>query len=148
MTIRIEGTLRRGELGLDLDVEIEAGRTTIVGTNGTGKTTLLRLVAGLEALEEGTVHINGRLVDDGGSNFVAAHERPTALVFQEHRLFPHLRAIDNVAFPLRRNGVHRVDAHERSLAMLGRVGMHELADRRPQQLSNGQQQRVAIARAL
>ncbi len=148
MTIRIDGTVSRDSFTLDLDVDIDVGRTAVIGPNGAGKTTLLRLIAGLEALERGTIHIGHRLVDDAGSVFVAAHERSTAVVFQDHRLFPQLRAIDNVSFPLRRQGIDRATAADRATVALQEVGMDEFAARRPSQLSGGQRQRVAIARAL
>ncbi len=148
MTIRIDGTVSRDDFTLDLEVSIDVGRTAVIGPNGAGKTTLLRLIAGLEALERGTIHIGDRLVDDAATVFVPAHERSTAVVFQDHRLFPQLRAVDNVAFPLRRQGVDRAAAADRAGGALRQVGMGEFADRRPSQLSGGQRQRVAIARAL
>ena len=147
MTILIDGTLRRGDLTLRLDLAIDGGRTAVIGPNGAGKTTLLRLIAGLDALDSGTVSIQGRVVDDG-VDFVPAHERSTAVVFQEHRLFPHLRAVDNVAFPLRRRGIDRATAAIRTADALHQVGMDGHEGRRPSQLSGGQRQRVAIARAL
>jgi len=147
MTIRIDGTVHRGDLTLQLDLTIDAGRTAVIGPNGAGKTTLLRLIAGLEALDSGVVRIRDQVVDDG-TRFVPAHERSTAVVFQEHRLFPHLKAADNVAFPLRRQGIDRVAATARATDALALVGMEAHADRRPSQLSGGQRQRIAIARAL
>ena len=147
MTIRIDGTVHRGDLTLQLDLTIDAGRTAVIGPNGAGKTTLLRLIAGLEALDSGVVRIRDQVVDDG-TRFVPAHERSTAVVFQEHRLFPHLKAADNVAFPLRRQGIDRVAAATRATDALALVGMEAHADRRPSQLSGGQRQRIAIARAL
>jgi len=147
MTIRIDGTVHRGDLTLRLDLTIDAGRTAVIGPNGAGKTTLLRLIAGLEALDRGVVRIQDQVVDDG-TRFVPAHERSTAVVFQEHRLFPHLKAVDNVAFPLRRQGIDRVAAAARAADALGLVGMEAHAGRRPSQLSGGQRQRIAIARAL
>ncbi len=148
MTIRIDGNLRRGDVELQLDLDIDPGRTAIVGPNGAGKTSLLRLVAGLERLDGGELRIHDRLVDQHGGRFIPAHERDVAMVFQEHRLFPHLRAIENVAFPLRRRGIHRAEAHALAVAQLDAVGMGDDATRRPNELSGGQRQRIAIARAL
>lgn len=147
--ISLHGRVRRGELDLDLDLDIEPGVTFVVGPNGAGKTTVLRVIAGLEALDEGELCIDGRLLDRPvEGRFVPTHERPIAVAFQDHRLFPHLDVLDNVAFPTRRRGDGRAAARTAALAHLDSVGMSELARRMPDELSIGQQQRAAIARAL
>lgn len=150
MTIMIDGTLRRGGWSLRIDeLELNPGRTAVVGPNGVGKTSLLRLIAGLEAISDGTVAIDGTIVDDpAAATFVTPEHRPVAMVFQDHRLFPHLRALDDVAFPLRRRGLDRGVAHARARELLTRVGVAALADTHPDRLSGGQRQRVAVARAL
>ena len=150
MSIRIDGTLRRGDWSLRLDeLAISHGTTAIVGPNGAGKTGLLRLIAGLEAISEGTVRIGGAVVDEPRtSTFVQPDRRPVAMVFQDHRLFPHLRAVDDVAFPMRRRGVERATARSRARELLDRLGMADHANARPDRLSGGQRQRVAVARAL
>ena len=149
MTIEIDGTVRRGGFSLDLELEIPPGRMAIVGPNGAGKTTLLRLIAGLEALDRGTLCLDGTTLDDPARGlFVPAHERPVAMAFQDHRLFPHLRVLDNVAYPLRRQGHHRDEAHAVAREHLDAVGLSAIADARPDRLSGGQRQRVAVARAL
>ncbi|NCG22565.1 MAG: ATP-binding cassette domain-containing protein [Actinobacteria bacterium] len=149
MTIIISGRIRRGDLDLQLDLELPPGLTAIVGPNGGGKTTILRLIAGLEALDEGTLTINERVFDRPSTGvFVPAEERQLAMVFQDHRLLPHLNAIDNVAYPRRRRGEDRSTARDHAAAALHSVGADALAALRPHSLSGGQSQRVAIARAV
>jgi molybdate transport system ATP-binding protein len=149
MSIVIHGHLRRGTLAVDLDLEIPTGLTTLTGPNGVGKTSLLRLIAGLDALDHGTLSINGSTVDDPAARrFVPAHQRPIAMTFQELRLFPHLTSLDNVAFPLRRTGHSRTDARSQARALLERVGAGDISDHHPERLSGGQAQRVALARSL
>ncbi|MDW3219550.1 MAG: ATP-binding cassette domain-containing protein [Acidimicrobiales bacterium] len=149
MTIELHGHVRRGDLALDIDLSLEPGLTTVAGGNGAGKTTLLRTLAGLEALDGGSLVIDGRVLDDASrSGFVAAHDRDVALLFQDHRLFPHLDALDNVAFAARRRGVARATARRAARDALAAVEMADFGSRRPDSLSLGQRQRVAIARTL
>jgi molybdate transport system ATP-binding protein len=110
---------------------------------------LLRLVSGLLPLASGTIRIGQQVVDDPGRGvFVPAQERRVGVVFQDHRLFPHLRVLDNVAFGPRSRGVARAAARASATDWLERLALAELARRRPHQLSGGQAQRVALARAL
>ena len=146
--IEVHGVVRRQDFTLRLDVAFEQARTAVLGPNGVGKTTLLRVVAGLERLEAGELRMGGRVVDDGSSTFIAAHQRSVAVAFQDHRLFGHLRIIDNVAYPLRRAGLRRSGARELAADHLAAVGLTEVANARPAQLSGGQRQRASIARAL
>lgn len=137
-TVQVEGRL---------DAALTAGAgevVAVIGPNGAGKTTLLRALAGLVPMT-GSVEVDGaswtrppRLVRD----------RQVGLVFQDQLLFPHLSAVDNVAFGLRSRGTPRAEANATAREWLDRFGVAELADRRPGQLSGGQAQRVAIARAL
>ncbi|MFT5200957.1 MAG: molybdate transport system ATP-binding protein [Candidatus Aldehydirespiratoraceae bacterium] len=147
-SIKVSGQMQRGDLSLQLDLSLEAGLTMITGANGAGKTSLLRLIAGLERLDAGQLTIDGHTMDDAAGTFVPPHQRSIAYVFQDHRLFPHLSARDNVAFPLRRRGIKRAAASTQAQTQLATVGLYEQASSRPTQLSVGQQQRVALARAL
>ncbi|MBN2621865.1 MAG: ATP-binding cassette domain-containing protein [Acidimicrobiales bacterium] len=137
---------------LDLAAAIDAGDGEVVallGPNGAGKTTVLRVVAGLQPLDRGRVELGGRVLDDPATGtFVPPAGRPVGVVFQDHLLFPHMSALDNVAFGLRARGVGKVDARSRAARWLDRVGLADRADARPGALSGGQSQRVAVARAL
>jgi molybdate transport system ATP-binding protein len=114
----------------------------VIGPNGAGKTTLLRAVAGLVD-HEGTV-----VVDDRPWAGLSVRERPVGMAFQDRLLFPHLSALDNVAFGPRSRGLPREEARRTAREWLDRFGVGELGARRPRQLSGGQAQRVSIARAL
>ena len=136
--------------------ELDAALTTtgdevvaVLGPNGAGKSTLLRAVAGLTPLTAGSIELGGRVLDcpDDG-RFVPPEQRRIGVVFQDHRLFPHLRVIDNVAFGPRSRGRSRSVARSGAASWLHLLGLSDLADRYPRQLSGGQAQRVALARAL
>lgn len=132
----------------DVSFDVAAGELlSILGPSGCGKTTLLRLIAGFEPADSGTISIGGRLVHDTGRRItVPPEKRNTGFVFQDHVLFPHLNVLDNVMFGLA--GRPYGERLERAMKMLDLVGMRVFAQRAPQQLSGGQQQRVALARAL
>jgi molybdate transport system ATP-binding protein len=141
------------ELGsLRLDVDLRAGATEIVavvGPNGAGKTTLLRALAGLVSIRTGHVELNGRVLDDTATSIHRPTEdRPVAVVFQDYLLFPHLTALDNVAYGARARGSSRRNARQEAQSWLEAVGAGGLSDSRPRDLSGGQAQRVAIARAM
>ncbi len=142
--------LARGSLDLRVDLRVEPGEVTVlIGPNGSGKTSLLRAIAGLTPLARGLIRLGDRVLDDPAARvFVAPRERPVALDFQDHRLFPHLSVLDNVAFPVRAAGWRRRDARGVALRRLEEDGLGDLVDRRPAQLSGGQAQRVALTRAL
>jgi len=149
MTISLHGNLQRGSLHLDLALDLPPGLTTVAGPNGVGKTTLLRLIAGLEALDNGRLLVDRVVVDaPAEGRFVPTHQRSIAMAFQDLRLFPHLSSLDNVAFPLRRLGYRRATARRLANDLLTRVGAGPITDRRPVELSGGQAQRVALARSL
>jgi molybdate transport system ATP-binding protein len=148
--LRVAGEMRRGGFGLALDFAVEPGEVLgVLGPNGAGKTTLLRTLAGLHALSRGWIELAGTALDDPARQlFVPAERRPVGLVFQNYRLFPHLSVCDNVAFAARSRGTRRQPARRRAMSWLERLGLAELAARKPAQLSGGQAQRVALARAL
>ncbi len=121
--------------------EVPSGAAAaVVGPNGSGKSTLLRLVAGLLQPDAGLITIDGQPVADA--------DQRVGLVFQEPRLLPWRRAIDNVAFPLELDGVGGDARRARANALLELVGVAAFAEAYPHQLSGGMRQRVAIARAL
>ena len=129
----------------DLDLEVGRGELlAVLGPSGCGKTTLLRLVAGFERPDAGTITIEGTPVAGAGT-FLPPERRRVGIVVQDHALFPHLTVAANVAYGLKARPVRR-DA--RVAEVLAMVGLDALGQRYPAELSGGQQQRVAIARAL
>lgn len=141
-------TLER--LELDVDLAIGAGSTVaLLGPNGAGKTSTLRALAGLLPLDSGHLTVAGRVLDEPADGvFVPPEARGIGVVFQEHRLFPHLDARDNVAFGLQATGTPRGRARQTARDWLARVGLEDFAAAKPASLSGGQAQRVALARAL
>ncbi|MFC7486468.1 sulfate/molybdate ABC transporter ATP-binding protein [Knoellia sp. CPCC 206453] len=135
---------------VDVHIRVEEGETlALLGPNGAGKSTILAAAAGLIRPDTGTVRLGDRVLSDRSSNtWIPPHARGIALLAQDARLFPHLSALDNVAFGPRATGTPRRTAAERAATWLERVGMAAYADRRPHELSGGQAQKVAIARAL
>ncbi len=132
--------------GFDLELA-EGEGLALLGPSGSGKTTLLHCIAGFVTPTAGSVSIDGRVVASPEVD-VAPERRPVAMVFQHYALWPHLRAWENVAFPLRRQGRSASEARREALELMERLGIGRLADRRPAELSGGQQQRVGLARAL
>ncbi len=138
-----------------IDLEVAAGEILcLLGPSGDGKTTLLRLVAGLEPLQAGRIELGGVVVAEPERE-VPPEQRHVGFVFQDYALFPHLSVADNVAFGLRRNTSHplaaRMTPGEKAWQVaeaLARVGLETQANAFPHMLSGGQQQRVALARAL
>lgn len=128
----------------DFSLSVERGDfVVLVGSSGCGKSTVLRLAAGLEAPDAGRVLLNGRDVTRA-----RPAERDMAMVFQDYALYPHLTAFDNIAFPLKVRKVPRGEREVRVRAVAETLGIEGILDRKPPKLSGGQQQRVAIGRAL
>jgi len=150
VSLEVEARLQLGTLDLDVSLEVADGETVaLLGPNGSGKSTILRIVAGLQPLDEGRVVLDGTVLDDPAAGVLVAPERRrVGMVFQDYLLFDRLTARDNVAFGLRARKVGRDEARRRAADWLGRVGLTQVAGLRARALSGGQQQRVALARAL
>ncbi|MBE7732881.1 ABC transporter ATP-binding protein [Devosia faecipullorum] len=128
----------------DLNLDIRDGEFfTLLGPSGCGKTTLLRMIAGFNSIEAGTIAFDGVVINDR-----PAAERNIGMVFQNYALFPHMSAAKNVAFGLQTRKIGRAESEKRVNEALDSVRMAHLKDRLPGQMSGGQQQRVALARAL
>lgn len=132
-------SLQRGEIGC------------LLGSSGTGKSTLLRTIAGFEALSSGMIALNNKILSTDNlsglsSVSVPTHQRGIGMVFQDHALFPHMNVADNIAFGLRAQKKEQKAARVHEL--LAMIGLDDFGKRLPHELSGGQQQRVALARAL
>jgi len=128
----------------DLDLDAADGELLVlVGPSGCGKTTTLRMIAGLERATRGTIAIGPRVVND-----VAPRDRDVAMVFQNHLLYPHLTARQNMAFGLKLRRRPRGEIQQSVAEAAAMLGIEHLLDRKPRQLSGGQRQRVAVGRAI
>jgi ABC-type sugar transport system ATPase subunit len=128
----------------DLTLHVPDGELLVLlGSSGCGKTTALRLVAGLEELSAGTVTIGDRVVND-----IDPKDRDVAMVFQSYALYPHLTVAKNIEFPLRQRGTDKEERLTKVKRAAETLGLGALLDRKPAQLSGGQRQRVALARAI
>ena len=127
-----------------LTLEIPDGELLVLlGSSGCGKTTALRLVAGLEEVSEGTISIGDRVVNE-----IDPKDRDVAMVFQSYALYPHLSVARNIEFPLRQRGMAKEERTAKVKEAAVTLGLDTLLDRKPSQLSGGQRQRVALARAI
>ncbi len=140
--------VRRGDFTLDVAFTAAAGETVaLLGPNGAGKSTLVAAVAGIVEIDSGSIELDGRLLNGPGVH-VPPEERRVGVVFQDYLLFPHLSALDNVAFGPRSSGASKREAAELAERWLDDVGLGAVANHKPTRLSGGQAQRVALARAM
>jgi putative spermidine/putrescine transport system ATP-binding protein len=148
MTLRYENVTyvyASSNIGV-FDISLEIGRgelLAIIGASGSGKTTVLKLLAGFVKPAAGSVLVDGKDVSN-----LPPEARNLGVVFQNYALFPHMQLWENVAYPLKVRGIAKTERRARAIEMLGRVGMGNRAETSPTMLSGGQQQRVALARAL
>lgn len=147
--ITLHGTVVAGSFEKQCDLDVGNEILGVVGANGTGKTTLLRTLAGLHGLASGELTMCGEVVDSPSQSvFVQPEHRHIGMVFQDHALIPFLTARENVAFPLVVRGENRGAATKLAQEHLEQFGVAEVGSQVASSLSGGQSQRVAIARAL
>jgi iron(III) transport system ATP-binding protein len=126
----------------NLNFSVEKGDiVSFIGESGSGKTTFLKCLAGLEKINSGTIKLNGAVLNDKNS-FVAPNKRKIGFVFQDYPLFPHLNIIENISINLEKKFLSKIDY------ILTLTNLQDLSHRYPHQLSGGEQQRACIARAL
>lgn len=152
MKLEIAGVTKRfgKTAALDgLSLSVAAARVLVlIGPSGGGKSTLLRVLGGLETADEGAVAINGQVLENDPSS-LQSYRRKNGFLFQQFNLFPHLTALRNIALPLEKvHGHTPVEARAMAEQALARFGLIDHAEKLPAQLSGGQQQRVGIARAV
>ncbi len=142
------GTLVRALDGVDLEIMAHTF-TVVMGPSGSGKSSLLYLLGGLDRPTAGEISVNGERLDQMDENALALFRRKTmGFIFQSFNLVPSMSALENVAFPMQFAGVPMNDRNAKSQSLLGQVGLSDRAHHKPSELSGGQQQRVAVARAL
>ena len=150
MGLRAHVVAHLGDFTLDATLQVAGGEVVaLLGPNGAGKSTLLAVLAGLRPADAGRITLDRRVLDDPDRGVrVAPRSRGAGVVFQDHLLFPHLTAAENVAFGLRAGGLGARAARWAADGWLDRVGLTAVGGVRPTRLSGGQAQRVALARAL
>jgi molybdate transport system ATP-binding protein len=135
------------DLTISVDVQAAEGVTVLFGSSGAGKTSILRAIAGIITPDAGRISLGERTYFDSEAGInLPMQDRKVGFVFQNHALFPHLTAEQNVLYGAKSSG--ECSARERARELISLLGVEKTADRRPQQLSGGEQQRVALARAL
>jgi len=128
----------------DLSLDVQKGEFfTLLGSSGCGKTTLLRMIAGFNSIEAGTIYFDGKPINE-----VPIYQRNIGMVFQNYAVFPHLSVYENVAYGLKQRHLKKTEINERVMKMLDQVQIASLKDRMPSDMSGGQQQRIALARAI
>ena len=139
----------KNEVLRGIDCDIQAGEVVcVIGPSGSGKSTFLRCINCLEEPTAGTIKVDGNIMDAEAKNIDLLRE-DVGMVFQQFNLFPHLSVMENITIaPVLRKKMSEEEAQKVGLELLGRVGLADKADARPNSLSGGQKQRVAIARAL
>jgi len=149
-TLRADVHVTVGAMSVDVELTCEPGEVVaLLGPNGAGKTTVLHAIAGLVPLAGGRITVGSNVLDEPATRtFVVPEHRPIGVVFQDLALFPHLDALDNVAFGLRHRGHSRRAARDAAASWLETVGLADRERARPHELSGGEAQRVALARAL
>ena len=126
------------------NLEIQSGELfTLLGPSGCGKTTLLRMIAGFNSIDGGSIAFGETVIND-----VPAHKRNIGMVFQNYAIFPHMSVFENVAYGLKARKVKKEEIEERVMEALAMVQIENLKDRQPANMSGGQQQRLCIARAI
>jgi len=147
--ISLHGTVEVGSFSREFSIDVGNEIVGMFGANGSGKTSVLRTIAGLCPLGNGELKLGDDLVDAPAKNmFVLPEMRNIGMVFQDHSLFPFMTAVDNAAFPLLMRGVKRTAAVKMAAEMLEQFGVAHVAQHMAPTLSGGQSQRVAIVRAL
>ena len=128
----------------DLSIQINKGEFfTLLGSSGCGKTTLLRMIAGFNTIEGGDFYFNDKRIND-----IPRNKRNIGMVFQNYAVFPHMTAFENVAFGLEQRKIGTAEKTQKVEQMLEMVQISSLRNRKPQNMSGGQQQRIALARAI
>jgi molybdate transport system ATP-binding protein len=147
MTLNMQCTFARAQFTLHADVSVASQEVlAITGSNGSGKTTALLLIAGLLNISSGRIELDGQICD--GDTFVQPEDRHVGMLFQNGALFPHLTVSQNIIFGLRARGVRKDEALSLATGTMEKLDIHTFAEKRPHELSGGQQQRVALARTL
>jgi len=147
MTLNMQCTFARAQFTLHADISVASREVlAITGSNGSGKTTALLLIAGLLNISSGRIELDRQICD--GDTFLQPEDRHVGMLFQNGALFPHLSVSQNIIFGLRARGVRKDEALSLATRTMEKLDIHTFAKKRPHELSGGQQQRVALARTL